>query len=142
MNIKNNPRAGLLIAGMIMFFVFGSHLLEFALQSDDIWWTPASMMESIDENRDRVEIFVQDISIQEALADSALLLKTDTGTVELKSDDIGLRMNNRDRVRSWKIPYVATESALFTAAIFMIVIGVIPIFAKRREDKDIKESVD
>ncbi len=129
-------RNGMLIAGMIIFFVYGSHLLTFAMQPDDIWWTPRELMLSLDESRDRVEVFVGDEMLRSLVADGKIFLATDDGMTALGQNDIGFRLNNWDRVRAGRIWDVALNSAIAAVGFALLVGGLVLVFMIPRKEKE------
>ncbi len=125
MNAQQNPNYGILIAGIIMLFVFGSQLAIVIFQPDDIWWTPASMKLSMEESDDRVDIYIKDKRLVDMLDNEELLLKTDAESVELKKADITFRLNNWDKVRASQLAKVGITSALVMASLMMIAYALV-----------------
>lgn len=125
MNAQQNPNYGILIAGIIMLFVFGSQLTIVIFQPDDIWWTPASMKLSMEESKDRVDIYIKDKPLEDILDNEKLILKTDAESVELKNADITFRLNNRDKVRASQLAKVGITSAVVMASLIMIAYSLV-----------------
>lgn len=66
----------------------------------DIWWTPQVMRIPLTESRDRVEIYVRGKPIEALLEARQLRIGDPAGSSALAADEIGLRLNNWDRVRA------------------------------------------
>lgn len=66
----------------------------------DIWWTPQAMRIPLTESRDRVEIYVRGKPIEALLEARQLRIGDPAGSSALAADEIGLRLNNWDRVRA------------------------------------------
>jgi hypothetical protein len=66
----------------------------------DIWWTPQAMLIPLTESRDRVEIYVRGKPIEALLEAGQLRIGDSAGSSGLAADEIGLRLNNWDRVRA------------------------------------------
>lgn len=125
MNFQTNPKSGFLIAGIIIFFVFGGSLFILLVQRSDIWWTPTSMMGSISDTSEQVTVYIKDKPLSDVVSNDALLLKTETGTVIITNADIGFRMNNWYKVRTAMLSRAIIATVFFTASILFIVYGLI-----------------
>jgi len=132
MNIQKNQKNGFLIAGVIMFLIFGGNLLMLFNQRSDIWWTPGTMMKSLAETSDQVAIYLNGKPLSEIISAGNLLLKTETGTVEVQALDIGFRMNNWYEVRSMMMTKALTATAFFTVSVLFILYWFISM---RKENK-------
>jgi hypothetical protein len=125
MNAQQNPNYGILIAGIIMLFVFGSQLAVVVFQSDDIWWTPASMKLTIEESKDRVDVFIKDKRLVDMLDNGELLVQDNSETVEINNADISFRFNNFDKVRASQLTKVGITSAAVMAGLMMIAYSLV-----------------
>jgi len=123
-------RLYLIIFGGTFFLVSCASLIRFYAERDDIWWTPRNSPVSLEESRDRVEVYVRGLLLQDALRSGRLqLLMKDSGASSLNSSDIGIRLNNRDRVKAMRIPGMIASAAAagFTGLIVLFgIIGLIP----------------
>lgn len=130
MTMQQNPRTAFLIIGIIMFFVFGSHMLTLALQPDDIWWTPRQLMLSVDEAADQVRVFINDEMLADVLDEGRLKLETEEGVVTLSENDIGFRLNNYHKVVASQQWRAGMASAGITLGLVFLVYGLIPFFMR------------
>lgn len=133
MNPQQNPRNGALIAGIIMFFVFGAQCLTLALQSGEYWWTPESMLVSLEDSADRVDVYVKDERLAETVDGHKLWVETGDDLVAVTREDIGFRLNNWDSIRASQLPRFGILCALFMAGIMLVWYGVIPLFIKGKK---------
>ena len=131
MNLLKNSSSGFLIAGIIIFFVFGSFVLEYALQNPNIWWTHRDFAKTADQTTDQVQILVKEEALQDVLADGRLYLEIEDEKVLLDNDDITFRFNNWFEYRAAQNEKVAIMSAGLTAGIIMLIIGLAPIVRKK-----------
>jgi hypothetical protein len=125
MNHQRNPSMILLIMGIVLLLISGSQWFEYATQNDQIWWTPKELAENLDRSRDRVEIFVRDILLQDALDSGSLFIRTDSGVTQLTRDDFTFRFNNWDRVRASWNSRIALDTAFTLIALLFVVFGLI-----------------
>ena len=98
--MKDYSRRFFLLFGVIFFLMSVLHLSRFFLQPSDIWWTPNSLRVSLRDSRDRTEIYVAGVLLQEQLKAGRLLLRDEQGTTRVDETAVTLRFNNWDRVRS------------------------------------------
>ena len=122
-------RLYLMLFGGMFFLISCVSLIRFYAERNDIWWTPMNAPVSLEESRDRVEIYARGMLLQDALRSGRLQFVKDSGPSSLTSSDIGIRLNNRDRVKVMRIPemIVSAVAAGFTGLIFLFgVIGWIP----------------
>ena len=129
MKNKQNPYRQILIAGMIMLLVFGSHLATVIFQSDNIWWTPMSMKLSIDDSSDRVEVFIKEKPLVDILNDGGLMIQDKSEITTVNNADISFRFNNYDKMRASQLARVGIISALVMASLMMIAYAL--VFMKR-----------
>ena len=80
-------------------------------QRSDIWWTPPPMALSLAESQDRVRIFVHGKPLDSLVAARQLSVTDERGSSPVGADDIGLRLNNWDRVRAARIPMLLGYAA-------------------------------
>src|SRR5438094_8136202 len=104
-------RLYLIIFGGTFFLVSCASLIRFYAERDASWWTPRNSPVSLEESRDRVEIYVRGMLLQDALRSGRLQLLKDSGASSLNSSDIGIRLNNRDRVKAMRIPAMIASAA-------------------------------
>ena len=88
----------------------------------DIWWTPPPMALSLNESQDRVRIYARGKSLGALLEAKQLWIKEDAGSSALDPREVGLRLNNWDRVRAERIPVLLTYSAVFGAGALLLLL--------------------
>ena len=88
----------------------------------DIWWTPKPMALSPAAAQDRVEIYVKGKPLGALIDGKQLWIADDTGRSAIGAQDIGLRLNNWDRVRVTRIPMLLIYAAVCGAGLVMVVL--------------------
>ncbi len=131
MCVFTSPRYGILLAGIIMLFVFGSQLATLLNQPDDIWWTPAQMMQSYDQGSDRIEIYIDGEHLQGIIESGQLVLVSSEGEKVITNEDVRVRYNNYDRVRADRIEMTVIESGMVGGGIVLVIFGLMALFGKR-----------
>ena len=123
--MKKRKVNAFLILGIIMLAVSISYLLEVMLQPDNIWWTPASMELTLDETKDRVEVYVDGRIIQDVVKDQHLWVAKGQKIQPVKVEDVGIRLNNWSRVRAQQVPRVIYLSVIFALGVVFLIAGVL-----------------
>ena len=129
MKQKNLARVYLLVFGGSFFLVSCLQLVRFYAQRDDIWWTPIAAPLSLEQSRDRVEVYVRGVRLQNALQSGRLQLVGDSGPTSITASDIGIRLNNNDRVKAERLPLMVMSAAGagFTGLILLMgLLGLVP----------------
>src|SRR6266571_1220075 len=101
---------------------------------DDIWWTPATSPLSLEQSRDRVEVYVRGVPLQSALQSGRLQLAGDSGLAPITANDIRIRLNNYDRVKVERLPLMLSSAAGagFTGLILLLgATGWVPFRPRR-----------
>jgi hypothetical protein len=88
----------------------------------DIWWTPPAMALSLDKSQDRVRIYARGKPLGALLEAKQLWIREDAGSSALDPREVGLRLNNWDRVRAERIPVLLTYSAVFGAGVLLLIL--------------------
>src|ERR1700687_1642602 len=128
MKQKNLWRVYLLVFGGSFFLVSCIQLVRFYAQRDDIRWTPIASPLSLEQSRDRVELYVRGVPLQNALQSGRLQLG-DSGPTAITASDIGIRLNNNDRVKVERLPLVVMSAAGagFTGLVLLLgLLGLVP----------------
>lgn len=131
MNPQSRPQIGLLIFGIIVFFVFGSQLIIPLVQHRGFEWTP---MTPIAESEDRVDVYIRDTRLIDLLDGQSLVLNIDSEEEGLTTEDVTIRFNNYDRIMASKIPSIGFQSAMVMASVLVIAFAL-TVFCRKREDK-------
>ena len=95
------PRIRFFFAAMTatFFFIAAMPLYRELSRRRDIWWTPPTMLPSLAESADRVEIYARGRPLAALLEGGQVRLGEDARTSALAPDEVRLRFNNWDRVR-------------------------------------------
>lgn len=131
MNPQSRPQIGLLIFGIIVFFVFGSQLIIPLVQHRGFEWTP---MTPIAESEDRVDVYIRDTRLIDLLDGQSLVLIINSEEEGLTTEDVTIRFNNYDRIRASKIPLIGFQSAMVMASVLVIAFAL-TVFCRKRENK-------
>ena len=118
------PRLRLFYSGLTLALMLVSAVAlctELARRSD-IWWTPPAMAFTLDDSRDRVEIYAGGKPLAARLATQQLWIRDETGSRAMGADEIRLRFNNWDRERVARLPRLLVYAAAFGAGLVMFVV--------------------
>jgi hypothetical protein len=88
----------------------------------DIWWTPPAMALSLNESQDRVRIYARGQPLGALLEARRLWIRDDAGSSVLDPGEVGLRLNNWDRVRARRIPVLLTYAAVSGAEVVLLLL--------------------
>lgn len=125
MTAKSPVRWYFLIFGATFLVASVGHLIRFTRERDDIWWTPRTATVSLPQSRSRVEVYIRGTSLEEHIKAGRLQLLSDRGPAPLTEADIGVRLNNWDRVRAERIPFLVSAAAGAGAAGIILLFGLI-----------------
>ncbi len=129
MKQKNLWRVYLLVFGGSFFLVSCMQLIRFYYQRDDIWWTPVASPLSLEQSRERVEFYVRGVPLQNAIQSGRLQLVGESGPTAITASDIGIRLNNNDRVKVERLPLIVMSAAGagFTGLVLLLgLLGLAP----------------
>ncbi|MBN1493466.1 MAG: hypothetical protein JW938_04900 [Candidatus Omnitrophica bacterium] len=92
---------GVVIAGLIMSCVFASFLIGNLFSAykgkTDIWWTPKTMMLSLERAKERVEVYVGGTLLSEQARKGMVTVSDESGgQYTVYEKNIGVRVNNWD----------------------------------------------
>jgi hypothetical protein len=122
----------LVILGAAFLLPSAGQLVRFSLTRDDIWWTPRGTFVSLGESRDRVEVYVRGVLLQDLVDGQRLQLVSGASAAPITGADVGLRLNHWDRMRARKLPAVVMASIVAAGAGLVIVIGARQLARDRR----------
>ena len=88
----------------------------------DIWWTPVPLALSLADSRDRVEIYVHGQQLGTLLDRHQLAITDETGTRALGVEEIRIRLNNWDRVRTAQLPLLLVDAAACGAGLVLLLL--------------------
>lgn len=133
MNPQSRPQIGLLIFGVVVFFVFGAQLIIPLVQHRGNVWTPVDLKVPIEGSEDRVDVYIHDTRLVDLLDGESLVLNIDSDEEALTTEDVTFRFNNYDRIRASKIPSIGFQSAMVMASL-MVIAYVLTVCCRKRED--------
>jgi hypothetical protein len=107
----------------VLLFIPAVALFSELNRRPDIWWTPPSLALSLNESADRVRVYVRGKPLG-TLVDAGRLRLADTPDSVLSISDVGLRLNNWDRVRAQRLPSLLVYAAAIGvgALLFLLLI--------------------
>jgi hypothetical protein len=118
---QNGGKIALLVIGAGLLLSSSLQLARFAFQRNDIWWTPPQLAVPLAEASDRVEVYVQGTHLAQLIQDGRLRVAEGNGSRAVAAGDVGIRLNNWDRMRAQRTPVVALASfAWATGALFVL----------------------
>jgi len=88
----------------------------------DIWWTPPAMAITIAESQDRVQIYARGRPLGAVLDAKQLWIKDEAGSGPLGAHEIGLRLNNWDRVRAARLPALLVYAAACGGGLVLLLV--------------------
>ena len=100
----------------------------------DIWWTPPGMLVPLDEAKDRVQIYARGRPLDGLIQAGQLRIAEDGSSSVLQTSDIGLRLNNWDRIRSERFPGLLISAAGFGIGAMMFLLILTGRLAYRGEN--------
>ena len=103
----------------------------------DIWWTPLPMALSISESQDRVQIFVRGKPLAALLEARQLSVTDENGSSPLGAGEIGLRLNNWDRVRADRLPVLLSYAASCGGGVVLLLLIATGRLAYRGERESV-----
>ena len=121
-----------LLTGALLLIPLVALYSELSKRSD-IWWTPATNQLPLAESRDRVEIYVRGRPLGMLVDQGHLAITDSAGPHVLTTQDIGVRLNNRDRVRIQRLPVLLIYTAVLGAGILALVVVATGRLAYREE---------
>jgi len=83
---------------------------EFSRRAD-IWWTPLPLALSLADSKERVEIYVGGKPLAALVEHGQVAITDAAGSHVLTAKEIGLRFNNRDRIRAQRLPLLLLYAA-------------------------------
>ena len=102
-------------------------------RQSDIWWTPPSMLVPLDEAKDRVQIYARGRPLDDLIQAGQLRIAAAGSSSVLQTSDIGLRLNNWDRIRSERFPGLLISAAGFGIGAMMFLLILTGRLAYRGE---------
>ena len=88
----------------------------------DIWWTPLPLALSPSESQDRVQIYVRGKPLAALLEARQLSVTDERGSSPLETHEIGLRINNWDRVRAERLPVLLLYAASIGGGLVLLLV--------------------
>ncbi len=129
MKQANLARLYLLLFGGIFFITSCVNLVRFYRTPNDIWWTPITAPMSLEQSRDKVEVYIRGVPLQNALQSGRVQFAGQSGSSPVTTAEIGIRLNNRDRIKAERVPLMIASAAGagFTGLLFLLgLIGWLP----------------
>ena len=99
----------------------------------DIWWTPPAMAATLNDSRDRVEIYAGDKPLLARVTAQQLWIRDDAGARAVRADEIRLRFNNWDRTRVARLPLLLVYAATLGAGVVIFLVVATGRLAYRSE---------
>jgi hypothetical protein len=114
-----------LVLGGVFFLTSALQIVTYFIQPAEIWWTPKALAVPLAETSDRVEVYVQDVSLPDHIKAGRLQLLSDTGAQSVKGADVRLRFNNWDRIRAGRIPSLLSAGIALGASGVFFLFGIL-----------------
>ena len=108
------------------------NLYAFFHRRSDIWWTPLPKAVPVAASGDRVEIFARGTDLRTLLDAGRVRVTGDPGAGVLAADDVRIRFNNWDRVRTEQAPLLVLYGFTIGAALVLVGLTLTGHVPKRR----------
>lgn len=95
----------------VLFCIPAAALYRELSRRADIWWTPAPLALSLSDAKDRVEIYARGQPLGTLLEQHRVSITDGPESRVLTTQEIGLRVNNWDRVRARRLPLLLVYAA-------------------------------
>jgi hypothetical protein len=120
------PRIRIFFASLtaVLFLIPGVAIYRELATRADIWWTPHAMLIPLTESRERVEIYVRGRPIEALLEAGQLRIADQTGLSALAANEVGLRLNNWDRVRAERRALLLAYAGALGAGVMLLLLWV------------------
>jgi len=108
------------------------NLYAFFHRRSDIWWTPLPKAVPVAASGDRVEIYARGTDLRTLLDAGRVRVTGDPGAGVLAADDVRIRFNNWDRVRTEQAPLLVLYGFTIGAALVLVGLTLTGHVPKRR----------
>ena len=118
------PRLRLFYSGLTLglLLIPAVALYSELARRSDIWWTPPAMASTLGDSRDRVEIYMGDKPLAARLTAQQLWIRDETGSRVVSADDIRVRFNNWERIRTARLPLLLVCAAALGAGLVIFLV--------------------
>jgi hypothetical protein len=118
------PRLRLFYSALtcVLLLIPAMALYQDLSRRSDIWWTPQTMALSLTETQDRVQIYARGKPLAALLDANQLWIKDKLGSTPLGAREIGLRLNNWDRVRAARLPTLLAYAAACGGGVVLLLV--------------------
>jgi len=111
---------GVATSGSMLF----THLYQAFWGNENIWWTPLQLHLTVEETGNRFQMSVGGKALQKHLADGTLFAVDPNGQqYRVVSKDVGVRVNNWDRVKGTILTGALATSFGFGVSLTFLIIG-------------------
>lgn len=120
---------GLFTSGSMLF----THLYQVFWGNEDIWWTLAQLRLTVEETRDRFQMTIGGKSLRKHLADGTLsAVELNGNPYRVVSRDVGVRVNNWDRVKGSILTGALFSSFGFGMSLAFLIVGLVQRVRERK----------
>ena len=135
--MKNRRINFFLLIGLVGTVTFGStlfsHLHGAFWGERTIWWTPRALILSLEETRDRFELYIAAEPLHKRLAEGTLLaVDTEGEPYRIAADRVGVRMNNWDRVQASFLKSALPSGFLLGFSVALFLVGLGQVVSRKR----------
>ncbi len=118
------PRLRLFYSGLTLglLLIPAVALYSELARRSDIWWTPPAMASTLGDSRDRVEIYMGDKPLAARLTAQQLWIRDETGSRVVSADEIRVRFNNWERMRTGRLPLLLVCAAALGAGLVIFLV--------------------
>ncbi len=133
------PRLRLFYSGLTLglLLIPAVALYSELARRSDIWWTPPAMASTLGDSRDRVEIYMGDKPLAARLTAQQLWIRDETGSRVVSADDIRVRFNNWERIRTARLPLLLVCAAALGAGLVILLVVATGRLAYRGEPEPV-----
>jgi len=126
-----------LLIGLIGVFTIGSQLFTHVYRAfwaeQNIWWTPARLSLTAEETVDRFQMTIGGKALRKHLADGTLFgVGQNGGQYRVVSKDVGVRLNNWDRVKGTLLTGALPSVFGFGVSLSFLIVGWVDWVKKKK----------
>ena len=122
MKRRGLTRDKLLIPALVCLALAAAMAFQLAQRyREDLYWTPMEESLSLDESRNRIEVYLEDELLEDPIARGQLRVFRDGRSVPVHEDSLRFRLNEMDKVEG---RIILLLTALLTAGVTMLVVAL------------------
>jgi hypothetical protein len=120
---------GVVTSGSMLF----THMYQAFWGDENIWWTHSRMNLTVEETGDRFRMTIGGKALRKHLSDGTLFAVDPNGDqYRVVSRDVGVRVNNWDRVKGTLLTGALPSSFGFGVSLALLIVGLVDWVKKKK----------